>query len=246
MASESNTSKNEPVVLKLDRSRTERGFKEDESLWKIESDKMAGRLENHVKSLHDGIKEGDQEDLPLLSIAIFGSPGSGKSSLLRTFTNQVREKEIAGLKGDVYSLPVIKPNTVASDDHFLYAFLATALKEDREKKGGRLKDSYQDAPILSPLQQKFQGVSEYLQVINKADHSSEDDPLGRSLEWLERHESGLMLVEKMKEFINQLVNIMTDSKDSSILLMPVSGILLSPKKPAKGLPVMEKIIMEAS
>lgn len=215
-------------VLKLDLSRNERAFDEGESLWDMEIAKIERRLKNHVRALAVSKEENEEdiEKLPLLSIAVFGSPGSGKSSLLRTLAWHIRKGKIKSLKGDVYSLPVIKPNLLVKGAHFLYTFLATALKADRDnhEEKGKLRG---DSPILSRLQQRFQEVSGYLQVINEDVRPQENDPLGMSLELLERHESGLILIDKMRDFIDELANIFKGCDRSSVVLMPVDDADIS-------------------
>ncbi len=226
-----NNKKKKRKILRLDLSRSERAFyDEEECLWDSEISKMEERLEAHVKTLKPGSRDGknssqgkrpDIEELPLLSIAIFGSPGSGKSSLLRTFIRKVKKGDSnSTISAKVNSLPVIKPNTMVRDDNFLYSFLAAALKEDRERNESK-SVSYRDSPILTPLQQKFQEVSEYLQVINQPERPPEDDPLGVSLERLERHESGFLLKEKLNEFIDQLADTLTVENEGSVVLLPV-------------------------
>lgn len=215
-------------VIRLDLSRTARAFDEEESLWDDEIGRMLNLIGKHVDTLrvlHD--KGIDREKLPLLSIGIFGTPGSGKTSLLQTFVKKARDdqsRDDTKEKFDkIESLPVIRPNNVAKDDHFLYAFLANALKEDRDMNESR-SDKFRDPPVLSPLQQSFQEVSQYLQVINPAEESQEDDPLGKSLERLERHESGLLLIEKMAAFIDELVDTKTGGKKSAVVLLPVDDV----------------------
>jgi hypothetical protein len=215
------------IVLQLDRSRTERAFDRKESFWdNHEIERMLKLIDTHVGALK-GLKEKgvDEKKGPLLSIGIFGSPGSGKTSLLRTFVERARGDN--KVYSHIHSLPVIRPNTIAKDDHFLYAFLASALKEDRVRNENA-GDQYQDSPVLSRIQQKFQEVSEYLQVINEAERSQEDDPLGRSLERLERHECGLLLIEKMYTFIDEMEKMMTGSKDDhAVVLLPVDDADMS-------------------
>jgi predicted transcriptional regulator len=128
--------------------------------------------------------------------------------------------------GGVYSLPVIKPNLVAKGDHFLYTFLATALKADRERNAKNDPHS-NDSPILSRLQHSFQDVSGYLQVINDEARLQENDPLGMSLERLERHESGLILIDKMSEFIKELADLYKGCDLPSVVLMPVDDADIS-------------------
>jgi hypothetical protein len=217
-------------VIRLDLSRTARAFEEEESLWDDEINRMLNLIETHVEALGKLPKDLEKEKKPLLSIGIFGTPGSGKTSLLQTFVKKARsnkpeddqKKEFVQIE----SLPVIRPNNVAEDDHFLYAFLANALKEDRDMNENS-GDKFRDPPVLSQLQQSFQEVSQYLQVINRAEESQEDDPLGKSLERLERHESGLLLIEKMAAFIEELVDMKTGGKKSAVVLLPVDDADMS-------------------
>ncbi len=220
----------ETQVLRLDRSRTERAFKREESLWYKELKRMFALLEDHIDSL-EAEKTGDREDLPLLSIAIFGSPGSGKTSLIKTFARRANSRDPEEvperIRDKIYSLPVIRPNPRSKDDHFLYAFLATALAEDRKVRE-RIDHQSRSSSILSGVQQKFQEVSEYLQVLNETGGMKEDDPLGVSLDRLERHESDLLLRKKICEFIDQLANTFGNQKnESSLVLMPVDDADLS-------------------
>jgi hypothetical protein len=225
MSNNDKAKKGKEKVLRLDLSRTARAFEDEESLWDGEIDKIEKRLNEHVRALKMGGNKGI-DHLPVLSIAIFGSHGSGKTSLLHTFAKRIKDGKTKVKGGNVYSLSVIRPNLVAKDDHFLYAFLAAALSADRDKY--KEKDvQYRDSPVLTVLQQRFQELSGYLQVINKDEQSQEDDPLGRSLERLERHESGLLLMEKMRDFINELANLYKGNDNTSIMLMPVDDADMS-------------------
>jgi len=128
-------------VLHLYRSRESGVFDKAESLWEPELEEMFRYLENHRET----IKEVPEKDASkkrsnvLCSIAIFGSHGSGKSSLLKTFVDRVESgKEIPR----VCTLPVIEPNLVAKDEHFLYTFLATVWQKlekhrDPDQRGDR-------------------------------------------------------------------------------------------------------------
>lgn len=218
---------NKKVIL-LDRSRTERAFEGTESLWDIEIEKIEERLVGHIASLEEYKDEKDFREKPLLSIAILGYPGSGKTSLLRTLVKRVNQGKLKEekLNINVYSLPVIKPNLVAEGDHFLYAFLAEALRSDRSQLPDE-EDQDRDTQFISRVQHKFQEVSEYLQVLNEAGHKHEGDPLGISLERLERHESGLMLIEKMAGFIDELANSLGTNTQSSVVLLPVDDADMS-------------------
>jgi hypothetical protein len=218
--SESNTK-----ILKLDRSRTDRAFKKEESLWENELKRMRVLIDNHVQAIKIAKKkeiETNWKEMPRLSIGIYGSPGSGKSSLVETFVDMVNDKDNSILKslgGNFHSLPVIKPNALAKGEHFLYKFLAAALNEDKEKKSK--KSPHRESSILSELEQKFQEVSQYLQVINEADCNQDDDPLGVSLDRLDRHESELRLVKEMAEFIDTLADSLVSRESSAVIFMPV-------------------------
>lgn len=215
-------------VICLDLSRTERAFEESESLWDIEIAKIEERLANHIRSLENYRDEKDHRKLPLLSIAILGYPGSGKTSMLHTFVERVKNGKLKTdkIKNNVSTLPVIKPNLVAEDDHFLYAFLAEALRADRGKHKHE-NDQDRETPFISRVQHKFQEVSEYLQVLNKTGETHEGDPLGISLERLERHESGLMLIDKMTGFIAELANSLSGVSEQSVVLLPVDDADIS-------------------
>lgn len=223
-----NQDKDGKKVILLDLSRTERAFEEDESLWDIEIEKIEERLAGHVQSLGRYTDEKDHRKKPLLSIAILGYPGSGKTSMLHTFVERVKKGKLKteGIKNNVFTLPVIKPNLVAEGDHFLYAFLAEALRADREKHKHE-NDQDRETPFISRVQHKFQEVSEYLQVLNKTGEKHEGDPLGISLERLERHESGLMLIDKMTGFIAELANSLGGITGQSVVLLPVDDADMS-------------------
>ena len=81
--------------LRLDRSRTARAFEKEESLWEAELNRMFELVHAHIKALDDALKpekDTDLMDLPLLSIGLFGTYGSGKTSLLKTFADQVKRR----------------------------------------------------------------------------------------------------------------------------------------------------------
>jgi len=215
-------------VILLDRSRTERAFDDYESLWDIEIQKIEDRLTNHIESLESYRDELESWKKPILSIAIMGYTGSGKTSMLHTLVERVNQGNLNGnkLNSQVFTLPVIKPNLVAEGDHFLYAFLAEALRADRSFHKKK-EDLERDNPFISPVQHQFQEVSEYLQVLNQTGRKYEGDSLGISLERLERHESGLMLIDKMNVFIDELANSLGQYFKHSVILLPVDDADIS-------------------
>ncbi|MCP4221197.1 MAG: hypothetical protein GY765_41605, partial [bacterium] len=105
----SNEGENGKKVILLDRSRTERAFDEYESLWDIEINKIEDRLADHITSLRKYEDEKEPHKKTLLSIAILGYPGSGKTSTLHTLVERVKKREFRNIS----SLPVIKPNLVS-------------------------------------------------------------------------------------------------------------------------------------
>lgn len=214
MTSENNEKR---TKLILERSRTARAFPENESLWGDEISRMTELIKDHARALER--KSGDKiEDLPILSIAIFGTYGSGKSTLLRTFAHRINENKNLS---QVFSLPVIVPNIIKKSDHFLYTFLATALEADDKKQNPE-----GHSPVPSPVHQVFCDLSEDLQVFDDSGPSSENDPLGYSLERLNRHSSTLHLKDRMDDFLDNLALDLNGSK-SSIVLLPVDDADMS-------------------
>lgn len=224
------------TVLELDRSRTPRAFNAEEALWAREWKQICRLLRKHaeVTKRRAGAEpsaRSSASELPYLAIAIFGSHGSGKSSLLATLAAEADrdEREPKGLQKDipdgVRSLPIIRPNQLAPEESFLYAFLAAASEKERRPRTD--KDSRRrDSSFLSLFQQEFQKVSEYLRVIDRDPGGQEYDALGVSLERLERHTSDVRLREAMGELITALATSLT-GKETGIVLMPVDDADMS-------------------
>lgn len=228
------------VEIRLDRARTARAFAPRESLWIPELERIAGLIEEQLIALSERGLGQRLEDLPLLAMAIFGTYGSGKTSLLMTLRGRVNQRyrgdqvqadrghtlrdAFESIQDKVYSLPVIKPNVVSRHDNFLYAFLATALAEvyrlQDKTPTGDARARRQASPIPSPVHQAFHEVSEYLQVIDEPE-KKEYDPLGVSLERLERHASDIHLREKLGSLIEALASYFTHNALSSVLLLPI-------------------------
>lgn len=210
-------------MLSLQRSRTEGAFSTDESLWwNREIQRIFELLRQHLNALTLASSVGGQrgqrrEDrLPVLSIAVLGDHGSGKSSLLRTLAASFREGQRDLQDEDaiqkIHCLPVLKPNPQDKNDHLLYALLAAALRDDAKLQGD------QATSILTALQSEVQEVSEYLQVVDPAGPGQENDPLGVSLERLDRHSSSLLLNKKMDVLIKAMARLLAGD---SLVLMPV-------------------------
>lgn len=229
------------VKVRLDRARTARAFDPEESLWIPELRRISKLLNDQLSVLSPWSSVTRPKDLPLLAIAIFGTYGSGKTSLLMTLHDQVNQRgggptqtsrthtALSGafkkIRKQVYSLPVIKPNLAARHDNFLYAFLATALAEvDRLQDKARDADARelrQPSSLLSPVHQAFHEVSEYLQVIDEPEEGKDHDPLGVSLERLERHASDIHLKQNLSKLIERLAAYFTRNEPSSLLLLPI-------------------------
>lgn len=239
----------------LDRSRNARAFELEESFWCRELGRILDKIGQQVESLRRSETGGGDHEVdprPFLSIAIFGPSGSGKSSLLRTLTRYVNLDDpeswkpcravLGGSEGTgfgkehrekVHALPVIQADRFAEHDHFLYSFLASALKDDKElgeRRRRRDDDGYRSRPdALSPVQQAFQELGEFLRVIDEPEKSRDYDPLGLSLERLERHTSGLLLRDKLGRFIDSLATQLTESRsEDTLILLPVDDADMSP------------------
>ena len=237
--------------IRLNHSRYSHAYTPEESLWKDEIKRMLRLIAQHLRALENvegKMVDKYSTDLAFLSIALFGTYGSGKSSLLRTFYQWINSpehlRELENTDGDggepwsfpefpirtfkekVYCLPLIEPNLQAKDDQFIYAFLAQALQADMDRNEPKYK-TYRSAQTLSDIQEAFQEVSEYLKVLDSREKISEFDPLGISLERLERHTCGLRLQEKMHHFLDKLAESLCDDKKNSVILMPVDDADMS-------------------
>lgn len=237
------------ITVNLDNSRHANSFRDGESLWESELDRMFRLLLKHFDSLEHQDKQtmmGNKhrghafsagrtqaKEDSSLSIGLFGTYGSGKSSLLRTFVDRVNnmesdlyhKDEFKGLRHHLYSLPVIEPDVRTDSDQFLYEFLARALAAEREFEERR-HSSFGGTPVLSSVQQKFQEVSEFLQAIDKESTIGSDfDPLGISLERLDRHTSRIHLTEAIRTFLDALCNSLTSQ--SGLIILPVDDADMS-------------------
>lgn len=223
--------------IDLDQSRAPRAYRGKANLWEDDLGRIYRLVDSQVQTLEERRQRGDgcesgPEDLPHLSIAIFGPSGSGKSSLLRTLTDDVGRKhggilrQRESLKGKIYALPGINPTTWSKSDQFLYAFLATALEEERKYQERKERKEHHRSPEgLSRVQLAFQDVNEYLRVVDVLETSEEHDPLGLSLQKLERHTSGLRLREALEVFVEELA---TELK-ANVVLLPVDDLDMAPQ-----------------
>ena len=219
-------------------------YRGKQSLWKDDLRRIDRLVRRHIgvlsKSRQDARSHGlEAGDLPHLSIAIFGPSGSGKSSLLRTLVDDVnrrhRQRHRERRRGTIFSLPVTDPTTWAETDQFLYAFLAAALEEEQNWH----EDNASDFPQgLSPVQLAFQDVNEYLRVVDDVSGGEENDPLGMSLQKLERHTSGLRLRNTLDKFIEKLA----ETFRASVVLLPVDDLDMAPDHLVKSLQTYQSFL----
>ncbi len=217
----------EPIVLTLDQCRSARPFSEEESLWEIEIGAIMQQLKGHLENLDRNREEDPEDGKYLLSIGIFGSHGSGKSSLLKTlvsrFDDRHRKKSQGNSPSDkvyhrVWALPVIEPNLLVDDEHFLYTFLANVWHLLDEQR-----DEDQSPDIMSPVERTFQRIGDYLNVVDKP-VDTEIDPLGYSLQRLDRHRSGPLLKQHVSNLISQLGQGLGSSAEKTLILLPVDDV----------------------
>ena len=229
----SNPSKDYKYRVDLDLSRTPRAYFGPNNLWVHD----LGRISKLIRRQLDQLKHQAAQDdhtrtsgasgkntVGHLSIAIFGPSGSGKSSLLRTMEAQIRQQDQTSpfTELSVASLPVMDPTTWAKSDQFLYAFLASALEEEHKSQE---RKPYGQPQGLSPVQLRFQEVNEYLRVIDEPEDREEHDPLGLSLQKLERHTSGIRLKDALSKFIDALCREL----EVDALLLPVDDLDMAPR-----------------
>ncbi len=232
-------------IIDLDRSRNDRPFRQKtEDLWIKDRNRMLSLMDKHLSLLKkfdlDNLPDNERrksnerrgafDEAPLLSIAIFAPSGSGKSSFLHTLVNVLNEPR----EGDgrhiltedrlrrVCSLPVINPINFTSRDDFLYAFLAAALEESERKE----QQYTEDHDSITEVKREFNEVSKHLHIIDKVRATDDYDPLGVSLERLERHTSGLRLKSRFGRLIAALARSLTGDSDS-IIVLPVDDADLS-------------------
>ncbi len=243
-------SRNRVLTIDLDRSRAPRAFRDQNSLWARDLARIYRLIKHQVDLIAPDKKDDEQEsecrskhrksERPWLSIAIFGPSGCGKSSLLRTLVGDVERPRLlpASLRSKVASLPVTDPTTWSSNEQFLYAFLASALEREQDAQhddeGPRTL-----ARGLTPVQLAFQDVNEYLRVVDDPGKTDENDPLGLSLQKLERHTSGLRLRAALGTFIDSLAAAL----QAKVVLLPVDDLDMAPEHLVESLQAYQSFLV---
>lgn len=227
----------ENTVLHFDRSRSARAFSEEESLWQPEIEDLLQKINRHQDLIsQSGSKD---ENRPFLSLAIFGGYGSGKTSLLKTLVDRVRPSR-NGADSDkreekyrrIYSLPILTLTDLSKEEHFLYAVLAAILKDEedrleheRKSRSGRQRD------VLSPVKKSIHRLSEHLHVLDEIQGRTEHDPMGLSIERLERHSSDMELRKEVGTLIDKVAETaLPEYGEDSVILLPVDDADMSQKR----------------
>ncbi len=231
--------------MRLNRSRGPGAFRGEQNLWENDLHRIYQLIEQQLatlKKVEPNESAFDRRNLPHLSIAIFGPSGSGKSSLLRTLADDINRDEHkdrlcpSNIADGVAAMKVLDPTTWAETDQFIYAFLARALEEevDLDKRFER-----GEPQGLSSLQLAFQNVNEYLRVIDDPPTPHEHDPLGLSLQRLERHTSGLRLGKALSGFVDSLAETLS----KKIVLLPVDDLDMAPTHLVQSLQTYQSYLM---
>ncbi|MEO1370350.1 MAG: hypothetical protein AAFX50_24480, partial [Acidobacteriota bacterium] len=160
--------------------------------------------------------------------------------MIRTLADDIRRPHGSllpkGLEKKVATLPVMNPTTWGRTDQFLYAFLAAALEEERTEQERR-EHGYPQG--LSPVQLAFQEVNEYLRVVDEPEHAEEHDPLGLSLQKLERHTSGL----RLRKALGDLIEKLTKELRCHMVLLPVDDLDMAPDHLVNALQSYQSFLM---
>ncbi len=229
-----------PFLVDISQSRRSRVFRREEQLWREDLERLRKMIKDHIDLLREchhtyqdrassgqrqSWENDDTDPRPTLSLAVFGPAGSGKSSFLKTLIREVKKDD--GIKAG--TLPVLQPARFLDGDHLLYAFLAAALEAHRQHQK-QSHGTQVDTDVLTPVQKAFQELSDDLRVIDQAPQDKEADPLGISIEKLQRHASGLRLRRKMRAFIDRLADDLAGEAvtDHSIVLLPVDDLDMAP------------------
>ena len=213
------------TVFSLAHSRLSHAFDDGESFWADEIRRIYKLVRLHMQDI-DGHKSEELMDdgghfRKLLSVALFGTYGSGKSSLLRTFVKRMNTE--GKCYKDIHSLHVIEP-VLLGEGNFLYAFLAEAL--ERERDISRKRTGHYEHQTHSPLVRRVQEMGEFFQAVDK-ERNLEEDPIGASLGYLYRQTSALRLQEKMNKFLDEMADELTGSKNG-VVILPIDDADMAP------------------
>ena len=232
-------------IIDLARSRAPGAFRDHFSLWEPDLGRIYRLIHRHIAVVENHPKGDDDQRPPHLSIAIFGPSGSGKSSLIRTLVDSLNrpssvtgpaESPTQGLHEKVVPLQVMDPTTWAETDQFLYAFLAAALEKEQDHLEDRQHGILQG---LTPVQLAFQEVNEYLRVVDEPAHATENDPLGLSLQKLERHTSALRLRKTLANFVDKLAAEL----NARVILLPIDDLDMAPDHLIDSLKAYQSFLM---
>lgn len=183
------------LQLKFHESRAARHFGKSESFWTHHIRRMEDLLATH-REQWSGRSGGDEP--PHLVFAILGGRGSGKSSVIRTLTKRLEEgRSERDLErfGPVWILPAIDPTILAPEDNFLHAFVTNVLDE-LEAEAERRRKPLHELKCRTSLQK----MAEHLWVVGGTP-PQEEERVAAAMERLDRHRSGPLLQELIREFL---------------------------------------------
>ena len=237
----SDTEHNKTIKFDIERSRRSRWFNKEERFWEKDLKRLLKLIHCHVDTIKALRESGDPAWLssaPTLTLAIFGPSGSGKSSLLKTLVHEAQKE--SGRKDSfqkISSLDILRPTSFGKNDQLIYSVVAASLDAHRKKQG----DNY-DFDYLTPVLKAYRELSDHLRVIHDEEYDNDYEPHALAAQVVQRHTSGLRLMDHLDLFFNCLADDLGQSQDS-VILVPVDDLDLTPSHLLPGLRQLENYLL---